>query len=920
MALSLNEIKSRAIQFTREWEGETRERAEKDSFWNDFFHIFGISRRRVATFEQNIKKLNNNQGFIDLFWPGHLIIEHKSQGKDLEKAFQQALEYIPNMKEHELPRYVLVCDFTNFILHDLEENERVEFTLDKFHENIQYFGFIAGYKRKTYASEDPVNIEAAERMGRLHDSLRETGYEGHDLEVYLVRLLFCLFAEDTGIFEKGLFQEYIETHTKEDGSDLAMHLARIFDILNKPADKRVKNLNESLKVFPYVNGQLFEERLDFAEFDSKMREMLLQACALDWSKISLAIFGSMFQSVMNPEERRNLGAHYTSEKNIFKLIEPLFLDELRAEFEKCGNSIKKLQQFHQKLAKLTFLDPACGCGNFLIITYRELRLLELEVLKKLQKKDQLVTDISSLVQVNVDQFFGIEYDEFPARIAEVAMWLTDHQMNVRVSEELGNYFTRLPLNVSPTIVHGNALRVDWKSIISPKKLNYILGNPPFYGKQYRTPEQREDLKLTFNGDFKGAGVLDYVTAWYLLAAKYIQNTNIRCAFVSTNSISQGEQTGLLWNRLFKTYAIKIHFAHRTFKWSNEASGNAAVHCVIIGFGQRKDVTKYIFEYETVTSEPKRIEAKNINPYLLDGNDVAVLKRMKPVGGVPEMRFGNMANDGGNLILNEDELREFLDKEPEAKKYIRPLLGSVEFINKKKRYCLWLKGASPTELKKLPLVRERLAKVKKVREKSSRKATQALAKFPALFGEVRQPEGDYLLVPRVSSENRYYIPIGYINSQTIVTDRCAFVEDTSIFLFGVLTSAMHMTWVKYTCGRLKSDYNYSIQIVYNNFPFPRDVSAAQKKKVETAAQGVLDARALFPESSLAELYDPLTMPPELLKAHQKLDKAVDNCYRPQPFPQERNRIEFLFELYEAYTAPLLQEEKKAEKRKKRQGKK
>jgi len=919
MALSLNEIKSRAIQFTREWEGETRERAEKDSFWNDFFHIFGISRRRVATFEQNIKKLNNNQGFIDLFWPGHLIIEHKSQGKDLEKAFQQALEYIPNMKEHELPRYVLVCDFTNFILHDLEENERVEFTLDKFHENIQYFGFIAGYKRKTYASEDPVNIEAAERMGRLHDSLRETGYEGHDLEVYLVRLLFCLFAEDTGIFEKGLFQEYIETHTKEDGSDLAMHLARIFDILNKPADKRVKNLNESLKVFPYVNGQLFEERLDFAEFDSKMREMLLQACALDWSKISLAIFGSMFQSVMNPEERRNLGAHYTSEKNIFKLIEPLFLDELRAEFEKCGNSIKKLQQFHQKLAKLTFLDPACGCGNFLIITYRELRLLELEVLKKLQKKDQLVTDISSLVQVNVDQFFGIEYDEFPARIAEVAMWLTDHQMNVRASEELGSYFTRLPLKKAAKIVHGNALRTPWESLIAPEKLHFIMGNPPFYGSKLQSKEQRGDLATAFGKDVKGAKVMDYVSAWYILAAKYIQNTSIRVAFVSTNSITQGEQVSILWDEMLRKYNVKIQFAHRTFKWSNEARGNAAVYCVILGFGLEAPAQKWLFDYEHVKSDPKRTAVKNINPYLVDAPDLVVLKRTQPISNVPKMSFGNMPLDGGNLLLSDEEKIKLLKEEPRLEKFIKPLISAREFLNGQKRWCIWLVGASPKELKNSPELMRRIKAVEQFRLSSIAPSTQKHAETPTLFRDKNNPE-TFILVPSTSSENRKYIPMGIFDKNYIANNSCHTIPKGDIYMFGVLSSKMHMVWVNYTCGRLKSDFRYSKNIVYNNFPFPRDVSPAQKKKVETAAQGVLDARALFPESSLAELYDPLTMPPELLKAHQKLDKAVDNCYRPQPFPQERNRIEFLFELYEAYTAPLLQEEKKAEKRKKRGRKK
>ncbi|MDJ0586142.1 DNA methyltransferase, partial [Microcystis sp. M49636_WE2] len=568
MPLSWNEIKNRAIAFQKEWEGETSEKAESQSFWNDFFNVFGISRRRVASFEQPIKKADNKQGFIDLLWKGTILVEHKSKGKDLEKATQQAKDYFPNLKEHELPRYILVSDFQRFKLYDLDSGNQWEFELSNFVDNVHLFDFIAGYEKRVYKDEDPVNLQAAELMGKLHDCLKEIGYMGHNLEVYLVRLLFCLFADDTGIFNKGIFWEYIDLHTKEDGSDLAMHIDAIFQVLNTPEDKRLKNLDENFTQFPYINGKLFEESLPLAAFDSKMRVMLLEACAFDWGKISPAIFGSMFQAVMNPKERRNLGAHYTSEKNIQKVIKPLFLDDLHREFEKIKGNRNKLLEFQKKIANLYFLDPACGCGNFLIITYRELRDLEILVLQELDKLDktgQLVTDISTIIQVDVNQFAGIEYDEFAVRVAEVAMWLIDHQMNVKVSNTFGQYFVRLPLKKAAKIVNGNALRIDWEELISKEKLNFILGNPPFVGKQLQNADQKADMNHVL-GDIKGAGVLDYVTAWYIKAAEFIQNSLIRCALVSTNSISQGEQVGVLWQELYQKYKIKIHFAHRTFSW------------------------------------------------------------------------------------------------------------------------------------------------------------------------------------------------------------------------------------------------------------------------------------------------------------------------------------------------------------------
>ncbi|MDP8201762.1 MAG: hypothetical protein P9M11_06425 [Candidatus Tenebribacter burtonii] len=910
MALSWNEIKDRALKFTNEWKDETRERAEKDTFWNDFFNVFGITRRRLATFEEPVKKLNNKQGFIDLFWKGNLLVEHKSKGKDLDAAYTQATDYFHGIPEHELPKYVLVSDFENFKLYDLDEKTQHEFKIGEFHKNIKLFGFIAGYQKRTFKDEDPVNIKAAELMGKFHDLLEESGYAGHQLEIFLVRILFCLFADDTGIFEKDTFKEFIEIKTHVDGSDLGAWLAQFFQVLNTPTEKRLTNLDEHLNAFPYINGKLFEEPLSIASFNSKMREILLKCSSLDWGKISPAIFGSMFQSVMKPEERRNLGAHYTSEKNILKLIKPLFLDELKEEFNKIKGNKNKLREFHEKLGKLKFLDPACGCGNFLIITYRELRLLELEVLKILYGI-QLHTDLDHILKVDVDQFFGIEYDEFPARIAEVALWLMDHQMNLLVSETFGLYYARLPLRKSATIINGNALRIDWEDIVAKDELSYILGNPPFYGKQYQTKEQKEDMALVFHG-VKGAGVLDYVTAWYIKSAKLIQNTEIKVAFVSTNSISQGEQVGILWNELFNNFGIKIHFAHRTFKWSNKAKGKAAVHVVIIGFANYDVKDKSIFEYDNISGEAHEIKVKNINPYLVEGDFVIINKRRSTICNSPLMAFGSMPNDGGYLLLNQEEKNDLINIEPDSEKYIRKFIGAREFINNIDRWCLWLVNIKPSELKSLNLISERLKRVMEVRKESKRKTTQQLAAFPTLFAEIRQPKFDYLLIPETSSQNRNYIPVGFMSKDVITSNKNYTIDNADIFSFGMLSSIIFMTWVKYVSGRLKSDYSISTGIVYNNFPWPITPSAKNKKSVEIKAQKILDVRAEFQESNLADLYDPLTMPPKLVKAHHELDRAVDLCYRPQAFPNETTRIEYLFELYNEYTMPLLKKEKKKKK--------
>ena len=905
MALSWNEIKDRALNFSKEWADTSNEEADAKPFLVEFFNVFGISSKRVSTFEHRVKKLDDKDGYIDLLWKGTILIEMKSRGKNLDKAYQQAIDYTHGLKQHELPKYILISDFENFRLYDLEEDKHIEFKLNDLVNNVQHFGYILGYQKKVYKEQDPANIKAAELMGKLHDRLEEIGYTGHPLEVYLVRILFLLFAEDTTIFNKQQFQEYLEHRTAEDGSDLASKLQELFQVLNTPKENRFKNLDEQLADFPYVNGKLFEENLPTASFDTKMRQALLDCCYIDWSKISPAIFGSMFQSVMNPKERRNLGAHYTSETNILKLIKPLFLDDLWKEFESIKDNKNKLPEFHKKLSTLKFLDPACGCGNFLVITYRELRLIEFEVLKALNKSGQSFLDISQILWIDVDQFSGIEYEEFPARIAEVAMWLIDHQMNMLVSSEFGQYFVRLPLKKSANIVHADALETDWENVVSKNELSYVIGNPPFIGSRIMNQSQKEGLINVFE-NAKNIGDLDYVTGWYIKAAKYIQQTKIVVAFVSTNSIVQGLQTSLLWKPMFEKYNIKIHFAHRTFKWSNEAKGNAAVYCVIVGFANFDTHNKIIFEYEDIKGEAHEIKAKNINSYLIDAKNIFIDRKQNSICSVPEMNFGNMPADGGEFLFTDNEKEEFLVKEPDAKILFKELISAHEFLNGKKRWCLWLEDIEPSLLRSLSSVKERVENVKKIREKSSR---PQLANIPHLFAQITQPKGlDFILIPRHSSENRKYIPLGFFTSNYVGADSCLIIPNGNLFHFGILMSAMHMAWVKAVCGRLKSDYRYSKDIVYNNYPWPENPNDKQIKAIETASQKVLDARLQFPNSSLADLYDPLTMPPTLVKAHNELDKAVDLAYRPQAFTSEANRMVFLFELYEKYTADLFTKEK------------
>lgn len=918
MSLSLQTIRNNAYQFSLDYAEAVKENAESQSFLNDFFAIFGVSRRRVASFELPVK-IDENSGTkrIDLFWPGVLLVEMKSTGQNLEKAYHQGLNYFKGLKDDELPRYVLTCDLNTFRLYDLDDQQDYTFELNALSDHLHLFDFMVGQKVQEI-TEVELNLQAAKLLGELHDALEESGFTGHDLQVFMVRVLFCLFAEDTGVFNRHQFTKYLLQFTDESGNDTEIHLQRLFQVLDQPSDQRNKNLMPELQAFPYVNGHLFRERLDMPFFTQQMRQQLIECCLFNWRDISPAIFGSLFQSIMDKNARRNLGAHYTSEENILKTIEPLFLNALKTEFnaalktkgDKARNN--KLQALTNKIRHLTFLDPACGCGNFLIITYRELRSLELEILQA-QHQDTAQAQVGLEIEpaIPLNNFYGIEIDEWPARIAEVAMWLTQHQMNVEFAKRFGHEPDLLPLKEHAQIHHENALELDWNDILPAGKLNYLIGNPPFVGKNFRSKAQEASQESVFKGVVKSWKSLDFVASWFFKAAQFIQNSGTHCALVSTNSITMGEQVATLWQPILEM-GIEIDFAHRTFQWNNEASGKAAVHCVIIGFsGQQatKPESKLLFDYPDIKGAPVEIKVGNINPYLIDAPNIVITNRTKPLGDISPMVYGNKPVDGGHLFLTPQEKQHLLSQYPELQQWIKPILGSQEFLNNGERYCLWLANASTKQLRDLmqiPEIKQRIEAVKAMRLASTKKKTQESANTPWLFDEIRHPkDGRYILVPRVSSERRPYIPMAFLTSDTITTDRNQMIPNATLYEFGVLNSKIHYDWMTVVTGRLKSDFNYSAKLVYNNFPWPQ-ADNAQKAHIEKLAQKILDAReaefAKDAETSLADLYDPDLMPPALRKAHQTLDKAVDKLYHPagKVFKTPLERVNHLFELYSKLT--------------------
>lgn len=900
MRITWNQIRDNAIKFAKEFENETSERAESQTFYNEFFKIFGVTRRRVASFAEPTKKPSGDSGEIDLLWKGKIICEHKSKGKNLIKARKQAFDYFPGIKEKDLPRYVLSSDFQNFNLLDLETGKENKFTLTELPEKIRLFGFIAGFEEVEVKEQDPVNIAAAEKIALLHQEILKNGYKGKTLEILLSRILFCLFADDAGIFyPKDIFLSYLINNTKEDGSDLGLHLNEIFQVLNREENRRQRNLNEDLISFPHVNGNIFSENIPHVSFNKKLRNILIECCQFDWKRISPAIFGSLFQAAMNPELRENLGAHYTSEKNVLKVLEPLFLNELNEEFNMASSSVVKLKNLKKKLSKMKFLDPACGCGNFLVLAYRELRKLELKIIKQidsLNSKTQMVLDVesSNLTTISLNNFIGFEIDFFPSKITELSMWLVDHQMNVELSNYIGEYFAKIPISESVAVFNINANEVNWKDYVQTQEVNYIIGNPPFRGVKERTKNQSNEVKNIFY-KIPGAGNLDYVTCWFKKASEFIKDTPIKCAFVSTNSISQGIQPGILWKVLLNL-ETKIDFCYRTFVWDNELKKKANVHVIIIGFSHKNVKTKKLIYDFDLQKKLFSKNVKNINEYLLDAPFVLIEVKKKPISKIfPEMNYGSIGYDKNVFIFNqESELNNFLKENPLAKKYIRKYMGSVEMINNLKRWCLWLENIDHGDLKEMPGVKRKIEEVKMIRKASNRKSTRKTADTPYLFGEIRKPTKDYIGIPKVSSIKRDFLPIKFLDKETIPNGSLAFINGQDKFIFGILSSSIYSVWLSCVGGKMKSDYQNSISIVYNNLMIPENTDKNLKEDVVNSVDAILEIRNATNEKTLANLYDQNTMPKDLINAHKELDKKIYK-YLGKKIDNKNELLEYLMEL-------------------------
>ena len=918
--LSSVEVKRRLQAFSKQFREAQNEQREATLFWAAFYNCFGISAYEATIFEEQVKKLSGGRGRIDSFIPGLLIVEHKSRGKDLDAAYDQASEYFLALKPAERPKYLITSDFARIVLHDLTAKQTNETSIEDLPKNAGWFRFLVEGKQQVILEEREIDRSAAYTISKLHEALIQINFKGRDLEVFLTRLLFCLFADDTGIFgEDGQFRRFVES-AKDDGSNVGQLIGELFDVLNTADADRLITLEDDLKAFPYINGNLFSERTRIPVFNVELRDLLISCATLDWSGISPAIFGAMFQGVLeehNEHEkrqatRRELGAHYTSERNILRVIGPLFLDEFRDEFDAArrANNKSRLKVLYEKLTTLKFMDPACGCGNFLVIAYRELRKLEFDLIRELFEVRKIgLVDVSKLCRVRLKQFYGIEIDEAAAHIARVALYITDHQMNEKAAEIFGTTRATIPLTDTPHVIVANALRMNWGDFLAAAECSYVFGNPPFVGYSLQSKTQKEDLAVTFTGH-GGGGVLDYVCGWYGKCADYIQaNEQIECAFVSTNSITQGEQPAVLWNKLFGK-GIVINFAHRTFRWTNEGKGVAAVHCVVIGFAKFGKKVKRIFTYFDINSEPTECRATQINAYLLDAGNILLEKRGHPLtSNTLQLIKGSQATDGGNLMLTRSEVDDLRKSDLVASKYIRKFLGADEFINNTERYCLWLADSTAEERANSVFLMNRIRKVKDMRLKSTKKQTQKLADVSYLFGEIRQTSDPYILIPRHSSESRKYIPIGFVSSDVICGDANSMIPNATLYDFGILTSTLHMAWVRSVCGRIKSDLRYSNTIVYNNFPFVVRLAEDRIVDISAKANGVLEARktevercsAAGLDTSLASMYVSGAMPLGLVKAHNALDKAVDKAYGYSGGNDDMSRVTFLFKLYEEITS-------------------
>ncbi len=908
-----------AAAFAKKWEGRGYEKGESQIFWTELLtEVMGVEApSQFIRFEQQAQL--DHTSFIDgMISATHVMIEQKSLGKDLRQAikqsdgtlltpFQQAQRYSAVLPYSERPRWIVTCNFAEFDVYDMEnpKGEPSRILLKDLEKEYYRLQFLVEQQGIHLQREMEVSMKAGEIVGKLYDAF-VSQYDADDpqslryLNILCVRLVFCLYAEDAGIFGKrDMFHDYL---AQFDTSFMRMALVQLFEVLNTPIDKRSKYLNPTLAAFPYTNGGLFAEEIDIPQFTDELRETLLQHASLDfdWSEISPTIFGGVFESTLNPETRRSGGMHYTSIENIHKVIDPLFYNDLRTAFEDCleePNIKKRLQKLHElqdKMASLKFFDPACGSGNFLTETYLSLRRLENEIIKQIYSVEQL-NAFENPIKVSIHQFYGIEINDFAVTVATTALWISEAQMIAETEKIIHHDIDFLPLKSYANIHEGNSLRIDWEEVCPKEKLDYIIGNPPFVGYSLQSKEQKADLLSVFvdgkGKPFKTAGKIDYVAAWYYKAAQMMQGTSIRAALVSTNSITQGEQVAAIWKPLKEMFGTHIDFAYRTFRWDSEASLKAHVHCVIVGFSDTpNDKPKQLFDNGQVS------EVENINGYLIGAPDVFVESRTKPLCDSPFMTKGSQPTDDGNLIIEVDEYNEFMAKEPDAAKFVRPFVGAQEFLNGKKRWCLWLVGASPSELKALPEVRRRVEAVKEFRLKSKKEATRKKAEMPTLFDERRASETEYIIVPRHSSENRKYIPMGFIEPTCIASDAVLTIQNANLYHFGILESNVHMAWMRAVCGRLEMRYRYSKDIVYNNFPWPQP-TAEQQARIAQTARDILDARALYPDSSLADLYDPTLMPKELLQAHRQNDRLVMQAYG---FSTKMTESECVAELFKLYT--------------------
>ena len=930
------EQREAAHQFVNKWKDKAgKEDEEGRSYWLDLLEkVFGVSDATDRIdFEKKVV-VDGQTKRIDAYIPEtHVLIEQKSKGKALDEKinnsgdieltpYEQAKRYNDNLPYDEKARWILTCNFSEIWIYDMNAKvpEPVKIHLPELMTKYALLDFLVKKEVKALSHEMEVSIKAGDIVGLLYDALLKQYKDPENerslksLNVLCVRLVFCLYAEDAGIFgQKGMFHDYLSSY---DAAHTRQALADLFRVLDQKDDERDPYLLPELAAFPYVNGGLFaDEAVEIPMFTDDIRTLLLTKASedFDWSDISPTIFGAVFESTLNPDTRRSGGMHYTSIENIHKVIDPLFLDDLKKELDTIEampvvkTRENNMRAFQEKLASLTFLDPACGSGNFLTETYLSIRRLENRVLRELSdmRKNQLQGQISLFgadsglsIQVSISQFYGIEINDFAVTVAKTALWIAESQMLKETEDIFAMHLDFLPLKTNAFIHEGNALRIDWNSVLPADKCSYIMGNPPFVGYSLQTDDQKQDILELYSDEkgkpIKNAGKIDYVGGWYYKAAQYERNTPVHAAFVSTNSITQGEQVTSIWKLLFSRFGIHIDFGYRTFIWDSEANAKAHVHCVIIGFSNTEEQhAKKLFDGANV------LEVKTINPYLIAADTIFIEDRVKPICDIPQLLNGGKPTEGGNLILTEEEKEKLLAEEPDAKSYIRPYMMGADFIQRKPRFCLWLVNADPSKIKQFPLVLERVKNVREYRLKSPKTATRKKADTPMLFDEVRECQTDYVAIPKVSSQRRRYIPMEYLPKDIIPGDKLFMVPGASLFHFGILTSNIHMAWTRVVCGRLKSDYSYSNTIVYNNFPWP-NTTDAQKQKIEATAQGILDARALYPDASLADLYDPLTMPVELQKAHTANDKAVMEAYGFSTKMSEADCVAALMKMYQQLT--------------------